>query len=481
MSAWYDVLAKVRENRDTVLSDAQTTWTGPNFYARVSGGVKWLDALGAPVGVPIVSLLAPSLDSMAISFAAAITRRPTAPLSTRLTAHELQACITPMGSKLILVDREYLDHARDAAAPDVVVAVPEFESSAEDVRDLAGPEDPPVLMHTSGTTGLPKLIRRTPVHPRPSVDGPPFHEMLLLGPGDVYATGSPMNHVAGLSMMVMALNAGAHVAMFGKFGAENWNRLGRLGLTHVTLVPTMLDILVEDGVLPLPTLKFINYGAAPMPLPLLLKIMEQLPDIDFFMAYGQTEAGSLTALTVEDHRKGRKDPRLLTSVGRALPGITLKIDTPGADGVGEVCAQGPGFGPNQADGWLHTGDLGCLDAEGFLHLAGRVGDMIIRGGENIHPAEVERVIEAHPAIREVAVLGVPDRRWGEIVGACYVLHDSADPPSDEELTAYARRSLAGFKAPALWRRMAELPRNAAGKVLRKSLIAEFLARDATPA
>jgi acyl-CoA synthetase (AMP-forming)/AMP-acid ligase II len=121
----------------------------------------------------------------------------------------------------------------------------------------------------------------------------------------------------------MALSAGAQVALFGKFGAENWKRLGGLGLTHVTLVPTMLDILVEEGVLPLPTLKLINYGAAPMPLPLLLKIMEQMPQVDFFMAYGQTEAGSLTALTVDDHRQGRKDPRRLTSVGRPLPGVTL--------------------------------------------------------------------------------------------------------------------------------------------------------------
>jgi len=245
-------------------------------------------------------------------------------------------------------------------------------------------------------------------------------------------------------------------------------------------VPTMLDILVEDGVLALPTLKLINYGAAPMPLPLLLKIMERMPDIDFFMAYGQTEAGSLTALTVEDHRHGRTDPRLLTSVGRALPGITLNIDAPGPDGVGEVCARGSGFGPNQEDGWLHTGDLGYLDTEGFLHLAGRIGDMIIRGGENIQPAEVERVLEAHPAIRDVAVVGVPDRRWGEIVGACYVLHGDAEPPSDKELAAYARKYLASFKTPVVWTAMAELPRNAAGKVLRKLLIADLQARVATP-
>jgi len=475
MSAWYEVLTKVGENDGVVLSDAHTSWTGPDFHARVSGAAKWLDSLGAPVGAPIVSLLAPSLDSMAISFAAAITRRPTAPLSTRLTPHELQACVTPLGSKLILVDREHLDHARAAATPGVAVAVPDFESSTEAMADLAGPEDPPVLMHTSGTTGLPKLIRRTPVHPRPAPEGPPFHDLLLLGPGDIYATGSPMNHVAGLSMMVMALSAGAQVALFGKFGAENWKRLGGLGLTHVTLVPTMLDILVEEGVLPLPTLKLINYGAAPMPLPLLLKIMEQMPQVDFFMAYGQTEAGSLTALTVDDHRQGRKDPRRLTSVGRPLPGVTLRIDAPGPDGVGEICAQGPGFGPNHEDGWLHTGDLGYVDAEGFLHLAGRIGDMIIRGGENIQPAEVERVLEAHPAIREVAVVGVPDRRWGEIVGACYVLRDDAGPVSDKDLAAYAREYLAAFKTPVVWKRMTELPRNAAGKVLRKPLIQELVA------
>lgn len=475
MSDWYDILAKLRESRGTVLSDAETRWTGPAFYARVSGAIAWLDALGAPTGTPIVSLLAPSLDAVALSFAAAITRRPTAPLSTRLSAQELKACITPLGAKVILVDDLYLDRAQAAAGPGMTVATPDFASSDAEIISLAGPDDSPVLMHTSGTTGLPKLILRTPMTSATAPQQQPFHEKLLLGPGDIYATGSPMNHVAGLNMIVMALGAGAHVTMFGKFGAENWRRLGRLGLTHVTLVPTMMDILAEENALPLPSLKLINYGAAPMPAPLLQTVMEQLPGVDFFMAYGQTEAGSLTALTVDDHREGRKNPRLLSSVGRPLPGVTLKIDAPGPGGVGEICAQAHSFGPNHADGWLHTGDLGYLDAEGFLHLAGRIGDMIIRGGENIQPIEVERVLEAHPAIREVAVVGVPDRRWGEIVGACYVLHRDADPVSDTDLVAYAREKLASFKAPHIWKQVSELPRNAAGKVLRKPLIDELKA------
>ena len=481
MSAWYDVLAKTRESPGPVLSDAGQTWTGPEFYAQVAGAAAWLDSLGAPVGRPIVSLLAPSLSSVALSFAAAVTNRPTAPLSTRLTPHELQACIAPLQSTLILVDREHLGLGDALGGQGVKVAVPDFRPSSAEVADLAGPDSSPVLMHTSGTTGLPKLIRRTPQPDRPVpeiVKGPSFPDMLLLGPGDIYATGSPMNHVAGLNMMVMGLGAGAHVTMFGRFGVANWKRLGQAGLTHVTLVPTMLDILVEEGVLPIPSLKLINYGAAPMPMPLLLKIMALMPKVDFFMAYGQTEAGSLTALTVDDHRRGRSDPRLLTSVGRPLPGVTLRIDAPGPDGVGEICARGPAFGPNHADGWLHTGDLGVIDAEGYLHLAGRVGDMIIRGGENIQPAEVERVLESHPAIREVAVVGIPDARWGEVVGACFVLHAGAEPVTDKALAAYARERLAGFKAPVIWKQMSELPRNAAGKVLRQRLISELQGRGA---
>jgi acyl-CoA synthetase (AMP-forming)/AMP-acid ligase II len=205
-----------------------------------------------------------------------------------------------------------------------------------------------------------------------------------------------------------------------------------------------------------------------MPLPLLQRVMALLPGVDFAMAYGQTETSGLTALTVADHRRGRREPTLLATVGRALPGISLRIDAPGPDRVGEICAKGPNFGANHPDGWLHTGDLGSLDGEGYLRLAGRVGDMIIRGGENIQPAEVERVLATHPAIRDVCVLGLPDARWGEIVAAVYVRR-AAIPLSPTELAAHARNYLAAFKVPAVWREVAELPRNAAGKVLRHVL------------
>jgi acyl-CoA synthetase (AMP-forming)/AMP-acid ligase II len=188
--------------------------------------------------------------------------------------------------------------------------------------------------------------------------------------------------------------------------------------------------------------------------------------------YGQTEGSPITCLGPEDHRgirdEGRED--LLLSVGRAAPGVELRIERADESGVGEVVARAAHLFLADEDGWLRTGDLGRLDEDGYLFLQGRRGEKIIRGGENIYPLEVERVLETHPGVREAAVVGVPDRRWGETVKAVIVAVDPQQPPVPDELRAYVRASLAGFKVPTDWSFLEELPRNANGKLLRRQLL-----------
>jgi acyl-CoA synthetase (AMP-forming)/AMP-acid ligase II len=296
--------------------------------------------------------------------------------------------------------------------------------------------------------------------------------LCALGPGSVYASASGFHHIAGLGNYVVALAAGAALAPMPRFTVEAWQDLGKLGVTHALTVPTMLEMLLDADALPLPALRILQYGAAPIHPDTLRRTLDALPAVGLVNLYGQTEGSPITCLGPEDHRgirdEGRED--LLLSVGRAAPGVDLRIERADESGVGEVVARAAHLFLADEDGWLRTGDLGRLDEAGYLFLQGRRGEKIIRGGENIYPLEVERVLESHPGVREAAVVGVPDRRWGETVKAVIVAVDPEQPPVPDELRAYVRASLAGFKVPTDWSFLETLPRNANGKLLRRQLL-----------
>jgi acyl-CoA synthetase (AMP-forming)/AMP-acid ligase II len=187
--------------------------------------------------------------------------------------------------------------------------------------------------------------------------------------------------------------------------------------------------------------------------------------------FGQTEGSPITCLSAEDHllaARGRTE--LLSTVGRAVKGVEVRIEDSDDEGVGEICARGAHLFLPDADGWLRTGDVGRMDDECYVTLVGRRGDKIIRGGENVYPLEVEQALERHPAVREAAVVGVPDRRWGELVHAFIVPEDATSPPDREELRRFAREALPGFKVPTDWTFVGELPRNSNGKLLRRRLL-----------
>lgn len=195
-----------------------------------------------------------------------------------------------------------------------------------------------------------------------------------------------------------------------------------------------------------------------------------MPGVRMLNMFGQTEGSPISVLTPEDHREaiaGRTD--LLRSVGRPAPGVELRVRDTGPDGIGEIHARADHLFRIDAEGWLHSGDLGRVAEDGYLYLYGRGTDMIIRGGENVHPLEVETVLAAHPGVTDVAVTGAPDERLGQTVVAFVVPADPEAPPEPASLRAHSRARLSGFKVPVRWWFVDDLPRNANGKVVRRLL------------
>jgi acyl-CoA synthetase (AMP-forming)/AMP-acid ligase II len=232
----------------------------------------------------------------------------------------------------------------------------------------------------------------------------------------------------------------------------------------------MIDLLLEQGALAKVSLRGLHYGTAPIHPDTLRAALDAIPGTEFTQAYGMTEGGPLALLGHTDHiRAAAGYTRLLASVGRILPNVEYRFDDPDADDVGELVARAPQIFQPGPDGWLHTGDLGHVDEEGFLYLRGRMGDKLIRGGENIYPLEVEQVLELHGAVSEAAVIGIPSRRWGQTLKAFVVAKDSQRPPEVSDLVEHVRGHLATFKVPEEWELLTELPRNPAGKLLRYRL------------
>jgi acyl-CoA synthetase (AMP-forming)/AMP-acid ligase II len=228
--------------------------------------------------------------------------------------------------------------------------------------------------------------------------------------------------------------------------------------------------LLEERCLDAVHLRALHYGTAPIHPETLTEALRALRGTTFTQAYGQTEGGPLAMLRHEDHLRAlRGESHLLASVGRPPAGVELRLDGVGDDGVGEVVARAKQVFMPGPDGWLYTGDLGRLDGDGYLFLQGRMGDKIIRGGENVYPLEIEQVLETHPSVREAGVVGVESRRWGQTIKAFVVPAKASDPPEFSELRDFVKSRLSGFKVPSDWELATELPRNAAGKLLRYRL------------
>jgi acyl-CoA synthetase (AMP-forming)/AMP-acid ligase II len=466
---WVSMVSAAQDTDDPAVVTGTETWSGRRLLGAAATAAEWLLGLAPRPDRPVPALLETGGPALALVLAGAAAGRPIAPLGTRLTGRELGDCVERLGARVIVAQRPFARLAGEVARSRAcrVVIVPDLPGSAGRLR-TPEPTETAFVLHTSGTTGAPKAVayRHAAVARRVQVN----RELQGLRPGRVIATASPFHHIAGLGTLVVALAAGVTVVPVPRFGIEVWHELAALRVSHVFVVPTMLEMLMRAGALPMETLRVLQYGGAPIHPETLRRAMAELPGVDFLTLYGQTEGSPVTWLSPADHRAAAAgEDRLLASVGRAVPGVEVRLGETDGDGVGEILARGGHLVGHGPDGWLHTGDLGRLDERGYLFLSGRRGEKIIRGGENVYPLEVENVLAAHPGVAEAAVVGVPDRLYGEIVKAFVVATDPALPPDPGELEAFARCCLAGFKVPVEWEFLPSLPRNAGGKVLRAEL------------
>jgi long-chain acyl-CoA synthetase len=299
-----------------------------------------------------------------------------------------------------------------------------------------------------------------------------------------------MFHIGGIGWAYCGLWHGATTILVSEFNAAGvLDLLERRRVTNAVLVPTMLQLLTAvpgAGQRDFAALRSIAYGASPITTPVLKAALRTF-GCDLFGLYGLTEStGSVVVLEPHDHDR----EHLLRSAGRPYPWVELKIAEPLSGGalspgtVGEVWLRGPNVTPGYfnrpaetaaaltREGWLRTGDGGYVDDEGYLFLTDRIKDMIVSGGENVYPVEVEEALAQHAGVAEVAVIGVPDARWGEAVMALIVPRDGAAPAATD-LIAFARTRLAGYKLPRSIEFVAELPRTPSGKVLKRELRREY--------
>ncbi|WP_329158498.1 AMP-binding protein [Streptomyces sp. NBC_01717] len=430
----------------------------------------------------------------------------TVPLNWRLAVPELTAVAQDAELTFLLAEPEFrtaADAVR-AAMPDVRLVV--IGPSADDAVPAyenwlaAHPDDDPgrgtdadadevfLQIYTSGTTGVPKGVLLT--HGNFYADTTELEEYLWEA-GSVALNALPMFHIGGLGWLRVALTAGANSLMFPDFTPDTAaETIEREGVTHAFLVPSVLHMLTElPGIekRDFSRLALITYGSAPI-TPALLRRSMSLFSCHFMGKYGLTEGGgTVTQLPPEDHEADGPRQYLLKSVGRPRRGVDVVIaDTvtgrPVPAGTpGEIRIRSrhntPGYWnrPEEtaalydADGLLRTGDGGFLDADGYLFLTDRIKDMIVSGGENVYPAEVESALAEHPAVSEAAVIGVPHEVWGEAVTAMVVLRKGVVRPTEQELIDFTKSRIASYKKPRGVHFVDELPRNPNGKVLKREL------------
>jgi acyl-CoA synthetase (AMP-forming)/AMP-acid ligase II len=426
-----------------------------------------------------------------------------APIGWRLAPPEWAFIINDTKARMVFTGPGFEDVANVLApqTPDVE----QYFTAAETRRMIdetargaftpAGPDDAILQLYTSGTTGNPKgvpLTNRNLFALRKQANAQDL-AYTKWDDDEVILVAMPCAHIGGTGLGIMALAAGLPGRILAEFTPDGFfDAVEQEGVTRLFIVPAALNILLQHPRCPtvdFTALKYVLYGAAPIPLELLRQCIKMF-GAQFIQAYGMTETtGTIVMLPPEDHDPNGNER--MRSAGKALPGVELKIvDEAGNEmptgEVGEVITRSSnnmtGYWnlPDASaktidgDGWVRTGDAGYMDADGYLYIHDRVKDMIISGGENVYPAEVESAIYGHPDVLEVAVIGVPDPKWGEAVKACCVAKPGAtiDP---ESIISWSRERIAGFKVPKSIDVIDALPRNASGKILRKDLRAPYWA------
>lgn len=431
------------------------------------------------------------------------------PLNWRLNPGEIGDIAEDAQLDALIVDAEFAASARAAAAklPGLQVVVvgdtaavegaqswDDFVASGEDIDPGFGddPRTELLQLYTSGTTGRPKGVVATHHN---LFNEPQNFALYEFTEDSVSLDALPLFHIAGAGWLSTSLSAGLHLVLLGEMRPDLVVKaIAEHRVTHAFLVPSVIGMIVEMPDLDsydLSSLRLVAYGASPITPTQLARAMDTL-GCRFVQRYGMTETmGALTALRAEDHDPHGPRSYLLRSAGTGLPGIEVQIrdlatgEPLPRGATGEIVSRSrnntPGYWRRDEenatlfteDGFLRTGDAGHIDEDGYLFVTDRVKDMIISGGENVYPIEIESVLSEHPSVAEVAVVGVPDERWGEAVTAVVRVAAGAEKPTEAELVEFTVERLASYKKPQRIHFVDELPRNASGKILKRTLRNEF--------
>lgn len=470
-------------------------WTYRDLNARVNRLARAIARMAKP-GDRVAFLSKNRPEVIELYFANAKAGTVTVPVNYRLTPAEAEYVLRQSDSRLLFAAPEFRA-AADAAARAVpglrVVGLDQCDSliSKEPDAEPGVPvADTDVVwqMYTSGTTGRPKGAMLT--HRNAVANLLSYLFEIPAERGDRFLVVTPLYHVAAVIFYLRCMaQAGTAVLHSDFVPAKVLCDIGEHRVNFTSLVPAMIQGLLDAPRIPeadLTSLKVISYGAAPMPAEVLRRALSTFP-CKFVQGYGQTEAlAVLSLLRPEDHVADGppEKTKRLSSCGREIFGVTLRVVNEGGEEVrpgevGEIIARGDSIMAGYykmdeetalalRDGWLRTGDLATVDSGGYIFIVDRVKDMLISGGENIYPREIEEVLYAHPGVADAAVIGVPDEKWGEAVMAVVVARPGAAPSADD-IVAHCRKRLAGFKVPKRVEFVKELPRNPSGKVLKRVL------------
>jgi acyl-CoA synthetase (AMP-forming)/AMP-acid ligase II len=486
------------------------SWTWAEWHDRVHRAAGGLRDLGIGRGDVVAFLDKNHPACVEISMAAGSIGAANAIVNWRMAGDEVDYVLNDSGAQVLFVGAELLptvEAIRDRLpnVREVITVTPdggdgdgyeaflEASTPCDDGPDVLE-DDVCLVLYSSGTTGRPKGVMLT--HRNMVAHTVNAHEGWGFGPGDKSMVAMPLFHVGGSSYVLFGIHDGVPSVMTRDPDGASLAGAIMAGANCTFLVPAVLAQVLQagpDAVKLFSALKTYTYGAAPMPPPLLRAAMEAWPETDFIQVYGLTEvSGVATHLMPEDHRTAEAEghPERLLSAGRAIPEVDIRIvepesltDLPPGE-PGEIWLRTPqlmkGYlnRPDATaeviteDGWFRSGDIGHLDEDGYLFVSDRLKDMIITGGENVYSPEVERVLSEHPALLEVAVVGVPDDTWGEQVKAFVALKEG-ESATEAEIIEWCRERLAHYKCPKSVDVVEALPRNPTGKVLKRELRAPY--------
>ena len=495
------------------LSFEGVTQTWGETLTRCHLAATWLRQAGVTKGDRVAYLGFNSNVCFESYYSPALIGAVMVPINYRLSIPEMAEQVEDCAPKVLIIDPYHVEQARDIARQCAGVSavlcagnrpVPDDMQSYEaEIKRLAhsgelcelnpGQDDEIVMIfYTGGTTGRAKGVMLSNSNLQTNTDcSVPLYRM---GKHWSFLIAGPLFHLAAGARVFSCAALGGHAVILPKFDVETLlQAVERYRINSATLVPTMLRMILDHpafGDYDLSSLRMVAFGAAPMPPALLQRIIRAFPGVEIFQTYGMTEASPiLSSLDSQHHLPEGLSSDKLGSVGRAVGHVELRIvdrdDNPLPAGhIGEIVARGDNImagywqRPELTDealrgGWYHTGDSGYLDEEGYLFLEGRVKDMIVSGGENVYPIEVENAMAAHPAVKECAVIGIPHQTWGEAVHGIVVLEEGMRA-GERELIDYCKNRIAHYKCPvSVTVRDKPMPLSPINKILKTELRKPF--------